>query len=455
MSVVSDPNDRKRDDGEDGTVVMVGPVERSFLRVSVCVCFCFCALVRLCDSLSFRMLLPMSLTPAFGCCVTGISSFRNPKQTKEGRSRPKMGSGRTTQETKENWIHNFLLETTMDANISPYLLTVFVSTGFIFLIIFTCFCSRRYVSCTPRKISARLRNDVDQSSSRDHTVAHDGHGLNENEHDEETGPSGRMSNRGQQEQVQDRDAFIPLMFDCSLLCDDLSKLPTRTVSALWECVRCGATMSSEARRQEERRLTEARRALERRRRAIAEMLTLVPPEAVLENGGDGRSGTSREADFERLQRQQIEANLEGLNAQGGDYPSNRTTQRNVRREQHLQRVLRFVQIRTSNKHNRKNGPSKSEQDYRNSQRDRESTRDAVSASGKSNRSLLGRSLDCREDSESICPICLEAFEDGELVNERSVCLHMFHKECLLGWLQNHDVCPCCRIELVADGPGTP
>jgi len=32
--------------------------------------------------------------------------------------------------------------------------------------------------------------------------------------------------------------------------------------------------------------------------------------------------------------------------------------------------------------------------------------------------------------------------------EGKKCPHMFHKECLTEWLQLHDKCPCCRLDMM-------
>lgn len=42
---------------------------------------------------------------------------------------------------------------------------------------------------------------------------------------------------------------------------------------------------------------------------------------------------------------------------------------------------------------------------------------------------------------SSCSICLEAFEPGNAVV--SSC-HVYHRDCILGWLQKRDDCPNCR-----------
>jgi Ring finger domain len=53
------------------------------------------------------------------------------------------------------------------------------------------------------------------------------------------------------------------------------------------------------------------------------------------------------------------------------------------------------------------------------------------------------------DEES-CAICLDEFLNGELINISKGCQHLFHKECLLGWLDQHDICPCCRSVMVTE-----
>ena len=52
--------------------------------------------------------------------------------------------------------------------------------------------------------------------------------------------------------------------------------------------------------------------------------------------------------------------------------------------------------------------------------------------------------------ENTCAICLDAFSDGELISGASECRHYFHKDCLLGWLDQHNVCPCCRRTMVTE-----
>lgn len=55
-----------------------------------------------------------------------------------------------------------------------------------------------------------------------------------------------------------------------------------------------------------------------------------------------------------------------------------------------------------------------------------------------------------EAIEKTCAICLDEFETGEPINDVSKCPHVFHRECLLSWLDRHNVCPCCRRPMVTE-----
>jgi len=50
--------------------------------------------------------------------------------------------------------------------------------------------------------------------------------------------------------------------------------------------------------------------------------------------------------------------------------------------------------------------------------------------------------------DSSCPICLEDYCGDQLVVSSNRCKHIFHKECVLEWLEKRETCPCCRILLV-------
>jgi hypothetical protein len=62
-------------------------------------------------------------------------------------------------------------------------------------------------------------------------------------------------------------------------------------------------------------------------------------------------------------------------------------------------------------------------------------------------------------NEECCSICLEPFSIGDTVGrlkkdanaantDRAACNHCFHEDCILEWLQNHDECPLCRVDMI-------
>mmetsp|Transcript_762 Transcript_762/g.973 ORF Transcript_762/g.973 Transcript_762/m.973 type:complete len:285 (+) Transcript_762:54-908(+) len=53
-----------------------------------------------------------------------------------------------------------------------------------------------------------------------------------------------------------------------------------------------------------------------------------------------------------------------------------------------------------------------------------------------------------EYNESVCAICISDYEKGNTVIHGTSCVHVFHKECLLEWLEKHDVCPTCRKDMM-------
>lgn len=48
-----------------------------------------------------------------------------------------------------------------------------------------------------------------------------------------------------------------------------------------------------------------------------------------------------------------------------------------------------------------------------------------------------------------CPVCLENFTVGSHVT-RMPCSHMFHRTCILSWLNKSHVCPLCRFQLPSE-----
>jgi len=63
-------------------------------------------------------------------------------------------------------------------------------------------------------------------------------------------------------------------------------------------------------------------------------------------------------------------------------------------------------------------------------------------------STLTRDIPYTSDmTQTTCHICQEEFVENEMVCQIIGCNHIFHKPELLTWLQNHNNCPVCRLEL--------
>ena len=73
-------------------------------------------------------------------------------------------------------------------------------------------------------------------------------------------------------------------------------------------------------------------------------------------------------------------------------------------------------------------------------------------------------LSCRESSTArkptmrlplakTCAICLDDFENDDKIavsTKEGACRHIFHKDCLQTWLENHTSCPTCRHRMLPD-----
>ncbi|XP_074571113.1 E3 ubiquitin-protein ligase RING1-like [Curcuma longa] len=51
--------------------------------------------------------------------------------------------------------------------------------------------------------------------------------------------------------------------------------------------------------------------------------------------------------------------------------------------------------------------------------------------------------------EAQCSVCMDTFEMGNEA-KKMPCKHIFHKHCILPWLELHNSCPVCRYELPTD-----
>jgi len=84
-------------------------------------------------------------------------------------------------------------------------------------------------------------------------------------------------------------------------------------------------------------------------------------------------------------------------------------------------------------------------------------------------SFHSKSAEAAKDKYHIteCSVCMDPFDEGDIIRELPVCGHRFHMECVDEWLALHPNCPICRMDTrqaldggtgestqVGDGPGS-
>lgn len=67
-------------------------------------------------------------------------------------------------------------------------------------------------------------------------------------------------------------------------------------------------------------------------------------------------------------------------------------------------------------------------------------------------STVGSEYTFEDDStiDNACPICLSGYKYGNTIIVSKHCIHQFHKECILEWLETHNDCPVCRVCMVSE-----
>lgn len=55
------------------------------------------------------------------------------------------------------------------------------------------------------------------------------------------------------------------------------------------------------------------------------------------------------------------------------------------------------------------------------------------------------------EDKAECAVCKDEFSEGENVANLP-CGHLYHKDCIVPWLEQHNTCPTCRYELEVEDP---
>ena len=51
--------------------------------------------------------------------------------------------------------------------------------------------------------------------------------------------------------------------------------------------------------------------------------------------------------------------------------------------------------------------------------------------------------------EDKCAICLQKYKGVDIIKEFP-CKHIFHKNCILKWIENSNICPLCKYDITND-----
>ncbi|XP_043700309.1 RING-H2 finger protein ATL5-like [Telopea speciosissima] len=65
-------------------------------------------------------------------------------------------------------------------------------------------------------------------------------------------------------------------------------------------------------------------------------------------------------------------------------------------------------------------------------------------------------LHTKFDTVVECAVCLNKFEEGDMIKLIPTCNHMFHLQCINTWLRSHSTCPICRsaVQAASTAEGT-